>query len=755
MLVAATVRGAHRRRARWRARERWRSRRSSLIVPDLAGDARRCPTSPRGCAANSASKAAPVEAADATAQAALLDLVEADRARKCDAILAEARVARRAIAARRRTPTARARMREAFAEERDAQGRARRGGAREPADAAPARRQQRRGGAARRRLASGCPTRCVRAGESPRRAAPGSTAPSRQARARAARAALAHRACAGLAADERDALRGRARARARRAPDVRRGRRRVARGAEDRCAAATSSTARSRGSLADRAEIGARLLQLRQTRRPRDEPRVDSLDQRPGAARASPKVRSRCARPCASAPQALLGEVVRIDGDEIVVQVYEDTTGLAARHVVVEGSGAPLAIPLGPGPPRQHLRRPAAPAVRRRLRVRATGDAPRRRRARSPSRRASRAATRSAARRDPRRRRRGRHRPRAGDASRRPTSAAKSSPSRRRATIARTRSLCTLRAADGTTRELAMRHDWPVRVPRPVARRLPALAPLVTGQRIIDCLFPVAQGGKAAVPGGFGTGKTVLLEALAKGCNADVIVYLGCGERGNEMAGVLDEFPQLTDPRTGRPLMERTVIIANTSNMPVAAREASIYSAITVAEYFRDQGLARRADGRLDVALGRGAARSVGPLRRAARRRRLSGVPVVAPRRLLRARRDRRAARRRHRLGHRDRRDQPAVRRLLRAGDEPHQALREGVLGARRQARAGALLSGDPSAAVVRRGRADVRAVVDRAGQQPVAARCAGASSRCSTRRRASSAWRASSARTRCRCASS
>ena len=113
----------------------------------------------------------------------------------------------------------------------------------------------------------------------------------------------------------------------------------------------------------------------------------------------------------------------------------------------------------------------------------------------------------------------------------------------------------------------------------------------MTGQRILDCLFPVAQGGKAAIPGGFGTGKTVLLEALAKGCNADVIVYLGCGERGNEMAGVLDEFPTLTDPRSGRPLMERTVIIANTSNMPVAAREASIYCAITVAEYFRDQGL--------------------------------------------------------------------------------------------------------------------------------------------------------------------
>jgi V/A-type H+-transporting ATPase subunit A len=148
-----------------------------------------------------------------------------------------------------------------------------------------------------------------------------------------------------------------------------------------------------------------------------------------------------------------------------------------------------------------------------------------------------------------------------------------------------------LRDAAGRERAVAMSHTWPVRTPRPVAQRLPALAPLVTGQRILDCLFPVAQGGKAAIPGGFGTGKTVLLEALAKGCNADVIVYLGCGERGNEMAGVLDEFPHLADPRSGRPLMERTVIIANTSNMPVAAREASIYCAVTVAEYFRDQGL--------------------------------------------------------------------------------------------------------------------------------------------------------------------
>jgi len=114
---------------------------------------------------------------------------------------------------------------------------------------------------------------------------------------------------------------------------------------------------------------------------------------------------------------------------------------------------------------------------------------------------------------------------------------------------------------------------------------------MVTGQRILDTLFPVARGGQAAIPGGFGTGKTVLQETLAKWCDADVIVYVGCGERGNEMAEVLREFPKLSDPRTGRGLMERTVIIANTSNMPVAAREASIYTAVTVGEYFRDQGL--------------------------------------------------------------------------------------------------------------------------------------------------------------------
>ncbi len=151
--------------------------------------------------------------------------------------------------------------------------------------------------------------------------------------------------------------------------------------------------------------------------------------------------------------------------------------------------------------------------------------------------------------------------------------------------------LCTIRTSSGGLDQLGFFRQWPVRQPRPVRERLPSEEPMITGQRILDTLFPVARGGRAALPGGFGTGKTVLQETLAKWCDADVIVYVGCGERGNEMAEVLHDFPGLADPRTGRRLMERTVIIANTSNMPVTAREASIYTAVTVGEYFRDQGL--------------------------------------------------------------------------------------------------------------------------------------------------------------------
>ena len=143
--------------------------------------------------------------------------------------------------------------------------------------------------------------------------------------------------------------------------------------------------------------------------------------------------------------------------------------------------------------------------------------------------------------------------------------------------------------ADGE-RELTMMQKWPVRRGRPYKKKLPPEMPLVTGQRVIDTFFPIAKGGVAAVPGPFGSGKTVIQHQLAKWAEADIVVYIGCGERGNEMTDVLNEFPELKDPKTGQPLMQRTVLIANTSDMPVAAREASIYTGITIAEYFRDMG---------------------------------------------------------------------------------------------------------------------------------------------------------------------
>ncbi len=139
-------------------------------------------------------------------------------------------------------------------------------------------------------------------------------------------------------------------------------------------------------------------------------------------------------------------------------------------------------------------------------------------------------------------------------------------------------------------KKLTMMQKWPVRKPRPVGKKLMPNKPLITGQRILDGLFPVAKGGTAAIPGPFGSGKTVTQQQLAKWSDTEIVVYIGCGERGNEMADVLNEFPELEDPKTGRPLMERTVLIANTSNMPVAAREASVYTGITIAEYYRDMG---------------------------------------------------------------------------------------------------------------------------------------------------------------------
>ncbi len=147
-----------------------------------------------------------------------------------------------------------------------------------------------------------------------------------------------------------------------------------------------------------------------------------------------------------------------------------------------------------------------------------------------------------------------------------------------------------IKSADGEIHELTLCQKWPIKQPRPFAKRLPIDRPLITGQRVIDTILPIAKGGTAAVPGGFGTGKTMTQHQLAKWCDADIIVYIGCGERGNEMTQVLEEFSGLIDPKTGRPLTDRTVLIANTSNMPVAAREASIYTGITIAEYYRDMG---------------------------------------------------------------------------------------------------------------------------------------------------------------------
>ena len=150
--------------------------------------------------------------------------------------------------------------------------------------------------------------------------------------------------------------------------------------------------------------------------------------------------------------------------------------------------------------------------------------------------------------------------------------------------------IVTIKKENGTIVDLSLTQKWPIRQPRPIAKRYGTTQPLVTGQRIMDTLFPLAKGGTAAIPGGFGTGKTMNQHQIAKWADADIITYIGCGERGNEMTQVLEEFSELTDPKSGNPLMDRTTLIANTSNMPVAAREASIYTGITLAEYYRDMG---------------------------------------------------------------------------------------------------------------------------------------------------------------------
>jgi V/A-type H+-transporting ATPase subunit A len=285
--------------------------------------------------------------------------------------------------------------------------------------------------------------------------------------------------------------------------------------------------------------------------------------------------------------EKLVGEIIRLSGDTAFIQVYEDTSGLYVGEPV-ESTGLPLAVELGPGLLSNiydGIQRPL-PEIRQQQ-----GDFIRR------------GAVVPALDRD----RRWSFRPRVsvgeevgpGDVIgevqefglvHRILVPPDAKPSRvaeiREGEFTVTEVVARLESG----LELRLMQTWPVRLARPAARRLDPREPLVTGQRIIDVLFPVAMGGTAAIPGPFGSGKTVMQQTLAKWADADVIIYVGCGERGNEMTHVLDEFPELEDPRTGRPLMERTIIIANTSNMPVAAREASVYTGITMAEYWRDQG---------------------------------------------------------------------------------------------------------------------------------------------------------------------
>jgi V/A-type H+-transporting ATPase subunit A len=283
----------------------------------------------------------------------------------------------------------------------------------------------------------------------------------------------------------------------------------------------------------------------------------------------------------------LLGEVLRVRGELATIQVYEDTTGLGPGDPVT-GTGGSLSVRLGPGVLGQifdGLLRPLSGtssdfveagiyhAEARAFPFEPLVSAGQRLEPGQPFGRVTPAEGRPQSCLVP---------PDAGGAV---TAIAPAD------TYAEDAAVCHLESDSGREQSLAMSHLWPVRRPRPLRRRLPLERPLLTGQRILDGLFPVARGSTAAMPGGFGTGKTVLQQNLAKWCEADVIVYVGCGERGNEMTEVLHEFPQLEDPRTGRPLLDRSVIIANTSNMPVAAREASIYTGVTVAEYFRDQGL--------------------------------------------------------------------------------------------------------------------------------------------------------------------
>ena len=287
----------------------------------------------------------------------------------------------------------------------------------------------------------------------------------------------------------------------------------------------------------------------------------------------------------------LVGEVIKLNGDAAIVQVYEDTTGIRPNENVY-GSGIPLSVELGPGligtiydgiqRPLEQIADISGAFIERGVRIPALD------RNRTwhfiPRTAAGETLTRGSIIGTVEETESIEHRvlvpPGMGGTV---VSVSPEGDYQVEDTIA------VVETEKGRA-ELQMYHRWPIRIPRPTGERLPFSVPLITGQRVIDTLFPVPKGGTVSIPGGFGTGKTMTQHAIAKWCDADIIVYIGCGERGNEMTDVLTEFPELVDPRTGRSLLERTLLIANTSNMPVSAREASIYTGATLAEYYRDQG---------------------------------------------------------------------------------------------------------------------------------------------------------------------
>lgn len=288
--------------------------------------------------------------------------------------------------------------------------------------------------------------------------------------------------------------------------------------------------------------------------------------------------------------QRLIGEIIEMHGDEASIQVYEETSGLGPGEPV-ESTGMPLSVELGPGliasiydgiqRPLDDIRKVSGASLKRGVEV--------------PS-----------LKRDIRWEFVPAAKPgdevEAGDVLGTvqetivveqkimvPYGVSGRVKSIQAGSFTVEETVAVIETADGD-REVALMQKWPVRRGRPYSRKLPPRTPLITGQRVVDTFFPIARGGVAAVPGPFGSGKTVIQHQLAKWAEADIVVYIGCGERGNEMTDVLNEFPELKDPKTGQSLMQRTVLIANTSDMPVAAREASIYTGITIAEYFRDMG---------------------------------------------------------------------------------------------------------------------------------------------------------------------